>query len=154
MFGFAATGCVLGTGNFAGKSCTDNTDCPSPYVCALVRADGPTCELVRGVDFGQVKPTKAVDYCHDVKPILDKSCVSNCHGADTSQSSRSDFRLDGYAFTASVQGAFAFAARIKVRTQEDSMPPVGITPRTTQDERLTIANWVAAGAPECLDGGR
>ena len=38
-------------------------------------------------------------------PILEKSCVQNCHGTVTAGSGRPDFRLDVYADQGTVPGA-------------------------------------------------
>ena len=154
-----AGGCGLGTAEFAGKGCDNANDCPPPYVCALARpGQGRTCELLPlplRSDAGSTPIGPSPDYCHDAKPILDRSCVRNCHGADTSGSLQTTFRLDQYDDLGAVAGAKSKADRIKVRISEGSMPPptdAGYEP--TDAERALISKWVTRGAQECLDGGR
>lgn len=154
-----AAGCVIGVGSFEGKSCNTSADCPEPYVCASVRGPAGTCELLRlprPFDAGEEVP---VDYCHDLKPILDRSCVSNCHNASPSYAgSPTTFRLDIYApLDGGVPGAAGFSGRIQARVSDDSMPPPnakhpdgGAIPRVTTPERLLVARWTRSGAPFCL----
>jgi hypothetical protein len=149
--------CTLGTGYFAGKSCKTNVECPDPYVCAQVRPEGRTCELVRGVETFDPSADNPADYCHDAKPILDKHCVSNCHGTDMSYvGTPRNFRLDVYDTGTALPGAGAKAANINMRTQADTMPPVGLMgySRPSVEEKGIILRWLNSGAPNCLgDGG-
>jgi hypothetical protein len=154
--GFAA--CTLDTGTFAGKTCDTNVDCPQPYVCAMVRPEGRTCELLRGVDTYDPSNDVPTDYCHDVKPILDRTCVSNCHGADMSYVGvPTTFRLDVYATDGGlVFGAGAMAPNINNRMQQGTMPPAGLgLPVPTPAEKTIVLRWANTGAAECLgaDGG-
>lgn len=159
MAALALSACFIDAGSFAGKECQTNVDCPPPWVCAQVgrRPSQPgfrSCELLRGPDAAPPSSGGPADYCHDAKPLLDKTCVANCHGADTSGSSQTAFRLDAYAFDGGFpQGAGDKALRIKLRVADDSMPPVGFTPRLTTAERDLLVHWADLGAPECLDGG-
>jgi hypothetical protein len=151
-----AVACTLDIGDFTGKTCATANDCPADYVCVNVRPGvGSTCELLALPDFadgGSGGPP--ADYCHDVKPILDRSCVSNCHGADTTGSQIDRFRLDFYEAQGSVQGAKEQAANIQKRTAADTMPPPGSPePRTNLEERALIKRWVESGTPFCLDAG-
>ncbi|MCP3059971.1 hypothetical protein LXT21_14400 [Myxococcus sp. K38C18041901] len=152
-----AVACSINVDDLAGRACSDDTECPSAYACTAVAADGQrTCEVVYpphytdadgGTDAGPV-PT----YCKDVAPILAASCVSTCHGADTSGSGQSSFRLDYYEPTGNgVPGARAKALRIRVRTSElKDMPPSGSSvTQPTAEERALVARWVAGGAPFC-----
>lgn len=152
-------GCSLGTGTFAGKTCDTNVDCPAPYACAQVRPGERTCELVRGVETFDPSADNPATYC-DVKPILAKSCVSNCHGTDMQYpGSPPGFRLDVYSTGTVLPGAGAKAADIYRRSQDDTMPPGGVVPRTTLAERGLLLRWVNSGAPDCVadagssDGG-
>src|SRR5207253_2108585 len=127
--------------SFAGKNCDTNNDCPAPYVCAQVRPGGRTCELLHGIDpstsggsGGGGGVNLPPDYCKNVKPILDNSCVSNCHGPDHTGSGLS-FRFDVYSLGGNPLGAFEKAMDIKARVTDDSMPPFGSMPRPTMDER-------------------
>lgn len=153
------TGCLIEVSDFAGKSCDTSTDCPEPYVCVRARAgQGSTCELLRLPGQATRKEEVAPDYCHDIKPILDRSCVSYCHGEENFGSSQTTFRLDVYESVGSVAGAKEKAARIKARTQDPDdplpMPPVGSeVPPLTPEERSLIARWANADAPYCLDAG-
>nr|WP_255653130.1 hypothetical protein [Myxococcus sp. XM-1-1-1] len=152
-----AVACSINVDDLAGRACTDDTECPSAYACTAVAADGQrTCEVIYppsyaeadgGTDAGPV-PT----YCKDVAPILAASCVSSCHGADTSGSGQSSFRLDYYEPTGNgAPGARAKALRIRVRTSDlKDMPPSGSgVTQPTAEERALVARWVAGGAPFC-----
>lgn len=147
-------GCFIGAGSFAGKGCDSNNDCPEPYVCAQVRGTGRSCELVHKIDIGGTgggTNNANPDYCVDAKPILDRTCVSNCHGTDTSASSL-PFRFDKYTDPAG--GSFEKAQRIKARVTTDDMPPSGpANPRPTPAERALLIRWVNSGAAFCNDAG-
>lgn len=150
-----AAGCFIGAGSFAGKGCESNNDCPEPYVCAQVRGSGRSCELVHRIEIagsgGAGGSNANPDYCADAKPILDRTCVSNCHGTDTSGSSL-PFRLDKYSDPAG--GSFEKALRIKARVTVDDMPPSGpANPRPTAAERALLIRWVNTGATFCNDAG-
>ena len=148
-------GCFIGAGTFAGKGCDSNNDCPEPYVCAQVRGSGRSCELLHKIDIGGGTgggtSTGNPDYCTVAKPILDRTCVSNCHGSDTSGSSQ-PFRFDKYSDP--LGGAFEKALRIKDRVTIDDMPPVSpANPRPTSAERALLIRWVNTGAAFCNDAG-
>ncbi|MBL8952352.1 MAG: hypothetical protein JNK82_16350 [Myxococcaceae bacterium] len=149
--------CTIGTGSFAGKTCKSNVECPDPYVCAQVRPEGRTCELLRGVEFyGSTEY-----YCGKVKTILDAHCVSNCHGQNRDYPGTPGlaFRLDVYSTGSAIPGAFEKAININTRIQADTMPPqvMGYS-RPTSAEKSIIESWYNTGAPECetatsSDGG-
>ena len=151
-----AAGCFIGAGSFAGKGCDSNNDCPEPYVCAQVRGSGRSCELLHKIDIGGGTGGGSAtnldpDYCVDARPILDRTCVSNCHGADTSGSSQ-PYRFDKYTDPAG--GSFEKALRIKARVTVDDMPPSGpANPRPTAAERALLIRWVNTGAAFCNDAG-
>jgi hypothetical protein len=149
--------CLIEAGDLAGKQCKTQVDCIEPYVCVQARPNGQrTCELLRGPDSTPPGGGTPVDYCHDVKPLLERSCVANCHGIDTTGSSQTTFRLDAYAFDGGFPlGAFAKATRIRTRVSDDSMPPTTFSPRLSVEERQKMTRWVDLGAVECLssDGG-
>ena len=156
-FVMSAAGCFIGAGSFAGKNCDSNIDCPDPYVCASVRAGGRSCELLHGIDLtsngsGGGGGTTVPDYCHDVKKILDRSCISNCHGMDTTGSGL-PYRYDVSSLGGTPPGAFEVSDTIKTRVSDDSMPPFGSMPRPTPAERAIVLRWVNTGAKECSDGG-
>ena len=144
--------CFIEAGSIAGKQCRTAVDCMDPFVCVAARANGArTCELLRGPDEAPPIGGGPYDYCRDVKPLLDKSCVSNCHGVDTTGSSQPTFRLDQYAFASGFPlGAFAKASRVRVRIGSDDMPPATFTPRLSTEERQVVTRWVDLGAPECF----
>ena len=153
----AVAACSIEAGDLAGKQCKTTVDCADPYVCVQARPNGQrTCELLRGPDSAPPGGGGPFDYCKDVKPLLDKSCVANCHGVDTTGSSQTTFRLDQYVFDSGFPlGAFAKASRIRIRVSDDSMPPANFSPRLSVEERQIVTRWVDLGAPECLgaDGG-
>ena len=178
-----AAGCFIDAGSFAGKGCETNNDCPSPYACVQVRFGGRTCELVHGLGGGTTgtgtgtgggsggvgggSATVNPDYCHDVKKLIDASCLSNCHGlAMDYPGTRKDFRLDYYVpmgadtlpgVRAKAVGASCVpnVSCIKTRVTDDTMPPGApySGPRPNQTERALIIKWVNTGAAECLDSG-
>jgi hypothetical protein len=144
--------CFIEAGSLLGKQCRTTVDCLEPYVCVAARPNGVrTCELLRGPDSQPPSGGGPYDYCRDVKPLLDKSCLANCHGVDTTGSSQPGFRLDFYAFDAGYPlGAFAKAARVRIRVAADDMPPAGFSPRLSVEERQVVTRWVDLGAPECF----
>jgi hypothetical protein len=153
LFALACGACVLGTGTFAGKECASNVECPFPYVCSQVRPGSVgTCELVRGVEIFDPSGASPADFCHDTCRVLNRSCVSNCHGTDMSYPGViTNFRLDVFPATPGKFGAGDMAARIKARMDEDTMPPmVAGLARPSPDEKTIITRWVNSGAPECL----
>ncbi|MFZ5469163.1 MAG: hypothetical protein ACOZIN_06945 [Myxococcota bacterium] len=174
LSGFVA-GCLIATDDYAGKPCESDEDCPrhtradgtveSFYTCVVYRADGfKSCEVIfppRPVLTGGAFPPT---YCSHVKPILDRSCLANCHSTtDTSGSQRDDFVLDRYDGVAGKNGAKAMAARIKLRTvdcansatlpgcENGPMPPPGGT-TPTPEEMQVLTLWAGGGAPYA-DGG-
>ncbi len=153
----AVGGCNIGVGNFAGKLCETANDCPEPYTCLLARpGQGRTCELLRGPEIRDGGNEAPAEYCADIRPVLQRTCVLYCHGADNSGSAQSSFRLDQYAnLPDGGLGAAAKSARVKVRTDLDDMPPSsppGLS-HPTLEEREAIGRWATAGAPFLLDGG-
>ncbi len=97
-------------------------------------------------DAGTPVPT----YCRDIKPILDRTCVSSCHGERNDGSGETDFRLDVWEQADGGKGVFAMAERIRIRTSEyETMPPPDASAFPTFRERDLISQWVKAGAPFC-----
>ncbi|HEX8698044.1 MAG TPA: hypothetical protein VF815_04360 [Myxococcaceae bacterium] len=155
----AAGGCIISQDEAAGRACTFDAECPEAYACAgpeglrfceLIYPPRPASTADAGTPDAGVVPT----YCADVQPILAATCVSSCHGADTSGSGQTDFRLDYYEPGAGqVKGAKQMAARIKVRAfDQRTMPPLD-SPMPSDAQRAVLARWVTAGAPFCADGG-
>jgi hypothetical protein len=155
----AAAGCIISQDEFAGRECTFDADCPEAYTCAGLEGLR-FCEVIypprsnSSADAGPVADAGvAPTYCAQVRPILEANCVSSCHGADSSGSGRTDFRLDYYEPGAGQpKGAKDMAARIKVRAfDQQTMPPSD--PKPSDAQRAVLARWVTAGAPFCTDGG-
>lgn len=149
---------------FAAMPCRTAEDCPrGAYTCVPTGDGEGFCEVIYplrpsdggtgsdgggvGVDAG---PTPY--YCTDIAPIMERTCVANCHGPDTSGSGQTTFRLDYYEMDGGLPGCKAKAARIKYRmSDKKEMPPPG-APMPTDEERAIVSRWVNAGAPLC-DGG-
>lgn len=156
LFAVAFFSCELEPVNYVGKTCKSVNDCPEDYVCARIRSEVPTCELLRAPRVEEPASVIPADYCRDVKPLLDRSCVSTCHGANpTYAGSPKGFRLDYYESTdGGLPGVKAQAQRVVIRSTEDTMPPSTATePRISSTEREVLTRWIQSGAPECLDGG-
>lgn len=156
----AVLACTIEVADFTGKKCESASDCPEPYVCVAARAgEGRTCEVLGlpgTFDPGDVDAGPVPTWCADIQPILAASCVSSCHGADSSGSNNPFFRLDYYAPDGGgVPGAQARAERIRQRASVfQDMPPAGSSvPRPTAEQRALIARWAEGGAPLCSDGG-
>lgn len=110
------------------------------------------CSLILGlVSWGSACAAEAVDYTHDVKPILLKHCVS-CHGP---QKQKSGLRLDTAAMIlrggdsgAVIVPGDATKGRlldaITGKGDASPMPPKG--DRLTAAEIATIRSWIASGA--------
>lgn len=153
-----ASGCLFSENAGPGRPCVDDSECPASYRCVTVSADQRSCEVVyppapQDTDAGTSDAGPVPTWCQDIRPILAASCVSSCHGAITTGSGRSDFRLDQYAASGGVNGARDLAARIKVRAvDEQSMPPPG-SPAPSSAERELLSRWIAGGTPLCTDGG-
>ncbi len=159
--------CVVGVGNFSGKTCDTARDCPEPYVCVSVRPNqGRTCELLRGPEYYDPSGGPPVPFCQ-VKPVLDRTCISNCHGADhTGAVGQEYFRLDVYEGDGgaefrlpdggTVKGAKDMAENIVKRAVVyGNMPPSSPPglPFPTDAEKALLSRWAAQGAPFMVDGG-
>jgi len=150
--------CALPGGDYSGKTCSAQIDCPTPYSCIAVQPGAlKTCELLAEPQPFDAGP-EALDggnvfYCGQVKPLLDTYCVS-CHGP--TQQNGGNFQLDTYDGQGAVPGAKAFAGRIKVRAYDTlSMPPSSAAKLPTREERRELAVWTVSGAPFCApDGGK
>jgi len=154
-----ASGCFLAENAGPGHPCSDDSECPASYRCVTVSADQRSCEVLyppapQETDAGSVDAGPVPTWCQDIRPILAASCVGSCHGADTSGSGQTGFRLDQYAASGGVNGARDLAARIKVRAVDEprTMPPPG-SPAPSAAERELLTRWIAGGTPLCTDGG-
>jgi hypothetical protein len=156
-----ASGCVLGVQSFAGKTCDVAADCPNGFSCVLARpGQGRTCEMLRGPDFADGGGVFApAYYCGEVEPILKRTCLKNCHGADHSGAPgtiNDKFRLDMYISANGIKGALEMSDRVKARASDKSpspMPPEIESVQPTPEERSIIARWFYNGAPFSSDGG-
>lgn len=158
VFVLTASGCFISENSGPGHSCSDDSECPASYHCVTASEGQRSCEVIYppaplDTDAGTPDAGPVPTWCKDVQPILAASCVSSCHGATTTGSGRSDFRLDLYAKEGSVLGAKDMAARIKARAvDQQTMPPPG-NPAPSASERDILNRWVAGGTPQCSDGG-
>ncbi|MFL5354303.1 hypothetical protein [Archangium sp.] len=154
----AASGCFISENAGPGHPCSDDSECPASYRCVTVSEGQRSCEVLyppgpQESDAGTVDAGPVPTWCQDVRPILAASCVASCHGATTTGSNRTDFRLDQYAASSGVLGARDMAARIKVRAvDQQTMPPAG-NPAPSASERDVLSRWSAGGTPLCSDGG-
>jgi hypothetical protein len=154
----AASGCLISENAGPGHSCSDDSECPASYRCVTVSEGQRSCEVMYpprplDTDAGTSDAGPVPTWCQDIKPILAATCVSSCHGATTSGSGRTDFRLDTYDQSGGVLGARDMAARIKARAvEQQTMPPSG-NPAPSAAERDLLSRWVAGGTPLCADGG-
>lgn len=92
------------------------------------------------------------DYCTEIRPILQASCLGTCHGSQNGYpNSPTDFRLDYYERPApAAPGAKEKALRIKDRIYDRrDMPPLNelIVFVTTDAQRAQVNTWVKMGAP-------
>ncbi|MBM7115904.1 hypothetical protein [Archangium primigenium] len=154
-------GCLVAESGGTASPCTADSDCPSTHRCVAMSAEASVCELVypppvsSAGDAGTPDAGPVPTWCTDVQPLMNRNCVSSCHGEVTSGSGKTGFRLDRYETAGAVAGAKDMAERIKVRgVEQRSMPPSG--PYFTATEQTVLLRWIAAGTPECAaptDGG-
>ncbi|WNG57099.1 hypothetical protein F0U59_21765 [Archangium gephyra] len=153
-----ASGCFFSENPGPGRPCSDDSECPASYRCVTVSAEQRSCEVMYPpapleTDAGSVDAGPVPTWCQDIRPIMAASCVASCHGADTSGSRRSDFRLDQYAAIGGVNGARDMAARIKARAVDTQQMPPENNPAPSEAERDLLRRWIAGGTPLCTDGG-
>ncbi len=170
-FTFAVSGliglasCVLLDNDFQGQPCSEDSQCPDFYRCVAGPSPGvKICEVTfpsRYVpptpDAGTPDAGATPYYCTEVAPLLNQYCVSSCHGQDTRNSGRADFRLDYYAGPDGGGGAYAQAINVKRRVAEtpsNPMPPLldlmaNPVLQIPDAGRLVLSRWVLAGAPYC-----
>jgi hypothetical protein len=154
----AAAGCIISQDENAGRSCAFDADCPAAYAC--VGPEGQrSCEVIypprsTPPDAGSADAGVVPTYCVEVQPILAAYCVSSCHGAVTTGSGKTDFRLDYYEPDGGdPKGAKAMASAIKARAFDIPTMPPSANPAPSNAERAVLARWAVAGAPFCTDGG-
>src|SRR5688572_14742407 len=111
---------------------------------SLFRLLSVACSLV-GLPALAADPPKAVDFAHDVVPILKAHCAK-CHTNGTYKGSLSlDTRADVLK-KAAVPGKAAASEMIKRVTSNDPderMPPEG--PRQSEKEVRTLRAWIDEG---------
>jgi len=81
-------------------------------------------------------PADAPSYTNDVAPIISERCLV-CHGPGGQASNKP---LDSY------DNVYARRSAVLNQLYACNMPPAG-NPAPTEDERLTILNWLVCGAP-------
>ncbi len=155
LLAFTLCACDCGGGT---PECAGPADCPSTHDC-VTGAGGKKLCLRREPPDASEEPDPDLDastpyYCDEVKPILDRTCLDNCHGATHDGSNDGTFRLDMYAQPDGGAGAFARAARVKFRIWDlKNMPPPISSSQPTLEERRRVAIWAKRGAPLCADAG-
>ncbi|WP_395823396.1 hypothetical protein [Archangium minus] len=156
----AAAGCFISENAGPGHACSDDSECPDSYRCVTVSAGQGSCEVMypprpQESDAGTPDAGPVPTWCQDIRPVLAASCVSSCHGADTTGSGYSNFRLDMYEASGGVLGARDMAPRIKARAvDQQTMPPADAgVPAPSEAQRELLTRWIAGGTPLCSDGG-
>jgi hypothetical protein len=153
----AVAGCWIDESPFQPTPCGPGRTCPAFYTCVDDPPGTPICQAA----YPPSRPDAAVppkgpfrDYCHDAYPLFERYCVE-CHGPDQ-QLGVLRFRLDFYETDAGFIGARPLAPFIRTEVFVfRTMPPQDAPLFPTLAERLTIAEWVDAGAPFCaaVDAG-
>lgn len=97
----------------------------------------------------QVVMGQAVDFAHEVAPVLQRHCVP-CHGGTESNGGFSlntrELLLDAEAVTPGKSNASRMIALIESRDEDEQMPPSD-RPRLTAKEIQALRRWIDAGAP-------
>lgn len=150
----AGAGCFIEEQPYVPVACGPGRSCPVFYRCVDTPTEGAICQAA----YPPPRPDATVqppgpyrDYCHDAKPLLDAYCVE-CHGPEQ-QLGVIRFRVDFYEADAGFLGARLMAPVIRNEVFVfRTMPPQTADLFPVDAERLILAQWVDAGAPEC-DGG-
>ncbi len=154
MFLLSLARCDCGGGK---DECAGPADCPSTHECVTGAGGTKRCVLRAEPDADVVDPdldASTAYYCDEVKPILDRTCVSNCHGVSRVGSMDETFQLDVYVQADGGAGAFAKAGRVKYRMADlKNMPPLSSAEQPTALERRRVGVWAKRGAPFCPDAG-
>jgi hypothetical protein len=96
-------------------------------------------------------PSKAVEFNRDIRPILSENCF-HCHGSDANKR-KGKLRLDTFE-GATQKGAIVpgkpnestLVARIFNSDLEEVMPPKGSNRHLTEQQKVLLREWIAAGA--------
>jgi hypothetical protein len=84
----------------------------------------------------------------DVKPLLADHCLL-CHGYPATRGAPTNFRLDVYAATNGVQGAYEQRSRLVKATLNDHMPPAGLWGEGVgPNGKKLLQNWQTDGYPD------
>ncbi len=103
---------------------------PGAYAVAVQDADGCTTEV-------DAQVTSKVSFAATIKEIVTTNCaVTGCHAGT---------RVPNFTTNDDI---FSFAAKIKERTGERSMPPPGSGRELTDAQIAQIACWADDGAPD------
>lgn len=156
----ATVACLVDERPFTGKPCNRDEECDRWYTCAQTPSGARQCEArypYGNQDAGgQVGPVRY--YCSDAKPILDRYCV-DCHGPVVNIGPL-HIRLDVYDSDGGGPGARLAAPYLRRPVSTGSMPPPVLDagdpgrPFPSDEERLTLLQWIDVGAPFCApDGG-
>src|SRR5436190_8238651 len=133
---------------------SDQADKLRPQFCALIAFLG----VAACADLAPAQTAKpAVDFNHDIRPILSENCYK-CHGPDDA-ARKARMRLDirSQALKPAKSGEFPIVPgspekselvkRITASDPDDRMPPVK-TGRTLAAAQIALVkNWIAQGAP-------
>lgn len=177
----SVSACLISTDDFGIRHCKTADDCPgvAGYICAAGTVwpqrgcgDGGetcVCEVRFPPEPGGIQTDGGTppvpdagpppDYCTEIRPILQLSCLGTCHGTQMGYpNSPSDFRLDywepGTAQRTAdggpgVPGVKDKISRIKARIyDEPTMPPQDFPIPPTDAQRKLVNRWVTKfGAP-------
>jgi hypothetical protein len=103
---------------------------PGSYTATVQDADGCTVTVDARV------PSK-VSFATDIKPLITTNCaITGCHAGG---------RVPNFT---TKEDIFSYAAKIKERTGERSMPPPGSGRELTDAQIAELACWVDDGAPD------
>ena len=109
--------------------------------------------LLSGVALAEVGADAPLDFNRDVRPILSDKCFF-CHGPD-SHERKADLRLDTAEGALEDLGGYAAIApgkpedsefMLRIRDEEDPMPPEKSHKELKQEEIAILERWVAEGA--------
>jgi hypothetical protein len=190
VFFATAAACLIVNDESPGKVCTADADCPkvNGYFCVSstkwpqVRCGAGekkcTCEVTfppppfNGADAGPVDAGPPIDYCRDIKPVLNSTCLFTCHSAQMGYpGSPPGFRLD-YWFTPMFSDggmgtpgvssqipqidAVVYTDYYNSATHNDpsQMPPVTFAAATMSEaQRNLFHRWIHAFGGSLGDGG-
>ena len=153
------------------QACAKPFDCPATGLyrcvssrsltqvdCGLAEPDC-VCEINfpprTGKPSGSEDAGPSPEWCTDVRPVIQRTCLANCHGVDASYPKTPvDFRLDYFEppTARGLPGVHAKAGDVRSALVEYRMPPANFSEQPTSTERFVVSRWVKSGAP-LGDGG-